>query len=821
MKSAGATIIVVEDEPGTRSTLCGILMDDAGYKVVGLERGAEALEMIRRSSFDVVIADIRLPDVSGLEILELAKEINPDAAVIMMTGYASMETAVDAVNQGAYAYFVKPVNPDEMKTTIANALKQQRLSLENKRLVEDLQRANKLLLKANAELQKKITERNRVREALQESEERYRSLTDDVLNSSAVGIFILDGDFKIVWINHSLERYFGLRSEEVIGKDKRDLVRGRIKNIFEDKETFVQRVLATYDNNTYIENFECHVLPDGEREERWLEHWSQPIYSGLYAGGRIEHYTDITERKRAEELYRTLAESSPVGVYIFQDDKFQFVNPQFRKLTGFSEDELLNMAPLELVQHEDRDRARENAVAMLKGNRISPYEFRVTNKAGETNWSMETVSSIHYKGKRATLGNFMDITELKRMEEEIRQAAEEWEKTFNSTEDLIYIHDKDYRLLRVNKAYADPQNMEPRELIGKTCYEVIHGAKEPCLDCSHKKVLETQKPVTREFFVPPAGRHFQEITSPIFDEKGQVIASVHVTRDITEPKRMERELQERNEQLDGQNEELQSMTEELLTQRQELIEKTQEVERANQLKSEFLANMSHELRTPLNVIIGFSELMVDEVPGKINEEQGQCLNDILTSGQHLLNLINGVLDLSRIESGKVELKPENVALTEVIKSLTRTMMPILTPRKQNLDTEIEEGLPLVYADEAKIAQVLLNLVDNASKFSPDRSRLKVEAVREGNWCQVSVIDNGIGIRTEDQERIFEPFSRLENSLFKDRGGTGLGLALVKQIVERYGGQIWVQSEYGKGSRFIFTLPLAMSSKSKPKEKTRQ
>ncbi len=179
MESTGSTIIVVEDEPGTRATLCGILMEDAGYQVIGLERGTEALEMIRKSPFDVIIADIRLPDVSGLEILELAKETNPDAAVIMMTGYASMETAVEAVNQGAYAYFVKPVNPDEMKTTIANALKQQRLSLENKKLIGDLQRTNKLLLEANEELRNEITERKRMEEALRESEGKYRALVEN------------------------------------------------------------------------------------------------------------------------------------------------------------------------------------------------------------------------------------------------------------------------------------------------------------------------------------------------------------------------------------------------------------------------------------------------------------------------------------------------------------------------------------------------------------------------------------------------------------------------------------------------------------------
>jgi len=390
------------------------------------------------------------------------------------------------------------------------------------------------------------------------------------------------------------------------------------------------------------------------------------------------------------EFHKTLANSSPVGIYIAQDGKFRFVNPRFQKLSGFTEDELLDTDSLRLVYPEDREKVRENAIEMLKGNRFSPYEFRVISKGGETRWAMETVTSILHDGKRATLGNFMDITERKRME---------------------------------------------------------------------------------------------------------------------------RELQEKNEQLDVQNEELQSQTEELMTQQQELIEKTMEVERANQLKSEFLANMSHELRTPLNVIIGFSELMRDELPGKINDEQRQCFDDILSSSKHLLNLINEVLDLSKIESGKAEFRLTNLALTEIIESLARTMLPILASRQQNLDVEIEDGLPLVYADKAKVNEVLLNLLSNATKFTPDGGRLKIEAVREDNWCQVSVIDSGVGIKQEDQEQIFEPFYQLDNPLTREKSGTGLGLTIVKQIIEKHGGQICVESEYGKGSRFTFTLPLAKTDQS--------
>ena len=573
--------------------------------------------------------------------------------------------------------------------------------------------------------------------------------------------------------------------------------------------------------------------------------------------------------------------------------------------------------------------------SIVRGKVPKPFEIAYNRKDGTTGWTEVHIALLKADGRK--LGILVlqrDITERKRMEEKLQQVVEEWSVTFDSITDLVSIHDKDFKIIRVNKAYANAFKMKPRELIGRTCYEVVHETKEPWPSCPHKRALETKKPAMVEFFEPHLGVYLEVSTSPIFDDKGEVTGTVHLTKDITERKRveealhkseekyrglvshiklgifrstpgptgkllevnpaleeltgysrkellqmnvsdlylypeergavleeavsaigkatqeiyfrkkdgakiivsdtkvavrgssgeilyfdgilediterirMERELQERNEQLDVQNEELQSQTEELMTQQQELIERTGEVERATQLKSEFLAGMSHELRTPLNVIIGFSELMRDEVPGKINNEQRQCLEDVLGSSQHLLNLIDDILDLSKIELGKAELNLTNLALTEVIEPLARTMLPVLAPGKHSLDVEIEEGLPLVHADKAKLSEVLLNLLSNAAKFTPDGGKLKIEAIRKGDWCRVSVIDNGIGIKEENQEQIFEPFCQLDNPLTKERSGTGLGLALVKQIVEKHGGQIWVESEYEKGSRFTFTLPLA-------------
>ncbi|MFC1593254.1 PAS domain S-box protein, partial [Candidatus Omnitrophota bacterium] len=149
-------------------------------------------------------------------------------------------------------------------------------------------------------IKRDITKRKLAGEALRESKGKYHTLANDVLDTSLVGMFILDSDFRIAWANRSIELYFGLQRDKVVGKDKRQLIQERIKDIFEGPESFTDKVLSTYDNNTYIENFECHVLPDGNRQERWLEHWSQPIRSGLYVEGRVEHYTDITKHKHTE-----------------------------------------------------------------------------------------------------------------------------------------------------------------------------------------------------------------------------------------------------------------------------------------------------------------------------------------------------------------------------------------------------------------------------------------------------------------------------------------------------------------------------------------
>ncbi|HEY7320829.1 MAG TPA: GAF domain-containing protein, partial [Candidatus Binatia bacterium] len=238
----------------------------------------------------------------------------------------------------------------------------------------------------------------------------------------------------------------------------------------------------------------------------------------------------------------------------------------------------------------------------------------------------------------------------------------------------------------------------------------------------------------------------------------------------------------------------------------EIEEKSRQIEAANRHKSEFLANMSHELRTPLNAIIGFSEVLGERMFGELNEKQAEYTDDILTSGRHLLSLINEILDLSKVEAGRMELELATFDLPLAIDNARTFVRERATKHGINLDVTVDERLGDFVGDERKIKQVLLNLLSNAVKFTPEGGRIGIHARQADGGVEISVTDTGIGIAPEDQARIFEEFRQVGGDYAHKKEGTGLGLTLAKKFIELHGGRIWVESEVGKGSTFTFTLP---------------
>jgi signal transduction histidine kinase len=238
----------------------------------------------------------------------------------------------------------------------------------------------------------------------------------------------------------------------------------------------------------------------------------------------------------------------------------------------------------------------------------------------------------------------------------------------------------------------------------------------------------------------------------------------------------------------------------------EIADKSAQLESASRHKSEFLANMSHELRTPLNAIIGFSEVLSAGMVGDLNDKQAEYLQDILESGQHLLSLINDILDLSKVEAGRMELEPEDYDLPGAINNALILVKERANRRGIALGSDVDERLGTLRGDERKVKQVILNLLSNALKFTPEGGKIDVNAVLREHVVEVSVSDTGIGIAPAHQAAVFEAFHQV-GTAEKKAEGTGLGLALSRKFIELHGGEIWVRSRLGAGSTFTFTLPL--------------
>jgi PAS domain S-box-containing protein len=272
-----------------------------------------------------------------------------------------------------------------------------------------------------------------------------------------------------------------------------------------------------------------------------------------------------------------------------------------------------------------------------------------------------------------------------------------------------------------------------------------------------------------------------------------VIASV---RDITERKQAEDRIRAIREQY----------TAELSAKNEQLEARNLEVEKANRLKSEFVASMSHELRTPLHTIIGFSELLSEEVEGSLNAKQQRFIGHVLQDARHLLELINQVLDISKIESGRLELQRETFAFDGCLEEVLAGVRQRAETKKVRLENRNAFAEQL-YADRMRVKEILYNLLSNAVKFTDTGGIVWVESLDDGSFLQVTVADTGIGIAPEEHAEIFEKFYQAGESA-RFREGTGLGLAITRQLVELHGGRIWLESKAGQGSKFHVTLPLA-------------
>jgi len=312
--------------------------------------------------------------------------------------------------------------------------------------------------------------------------------------------------------------------------------------------------------------------------------------------------------------------------------------------------------------------------------------------------------------------------------------------------------------------------MKPEEVIGKNCYEIMHGTKEPPRYCPHKQTLDTKKPQRAEFFEPHLGIYVEASTSPILDENGEIIASVHIAKDITQRKLAEEK-------------------------QAELVEK---VESINKELKDFAYIVSHDLKAPLRGIKTLSDWITTDYSHKLDEKGREQMGLLSSRVERMHNLIDGVLEYSRV--GRTEEKQVQVNLNELVPGIIDAIAP-----PETIAITVDDELPVVKCGQTRIMQVFQNLLSNAVKYmDKPKGKIKVGCVEENGFWKFSVADNGPGIEEKDFERIFQMFQTL--SPRDEVESTGVGLTVVKKIVEIYGGKIWVESKSGQGSTFFFTLP---------------
>ncbi len=467
--------------------------------------------------------------------------------------------------------------------------------------------------------------------------------------------------------------------------------------------------------------------------------------------------------------------------------------------------------------------------AMSGGQQSGPRELNLVDPDEGNDLLFEVLA--HPLGERvgpedAVLSVLRDVTDLRRAANELErqvQRVRQGEVTvrgerdrlnlvLENVADPILVTDERSNIILMNDQaeqlfqISDPDRRSRRELAS------VRGNDTKFTSfISEFALLDADSRRERMSLVHPrAGLELpvEVVSGKVKNERGEPIAIVSVLHDLTKQVENER-LYEALKQLNSELEQrIRAATADLAEQNARLQWQSQEVERANRLKSEFLASMSHELRTPINALIGYSALLLDGVLGDVNPRQQDALGRGRAAAEHLLALINDILDLAKIEAGKMPLHLEPVSLRDVTLEVTQQIEPMVRKKQLEFVIDVAPDCPAIHSDRTKIKQVLLNLLSNAVKFT-NRGRVSVEARRTQGGVRIDVIDTGIGIRPSDLQAIWEDFRQVDQSRTREFGGTGLGLSITRKLLERLGGSVAVQSVYGEGSTFSVYLPLVV------------
>jgi PAS domain S-box-containing protein len=620
-----------------------------------------------------------------------------------------------------------------------------------------------------------------------------QNYTRGLIEASVDALLTVDPNGVITDVNEQTAKLTGYNRKQLIGSPFVDL--------FTEPERASAGVRQTFDNGV-VTNYELVLRARSGRKLPVSFNAAVFRDAGGAVAGILAAARDITQQKQIEQTMReqqtytrSLIESN-IDALMTTDTLgiITDVNRQMCAVTGRPRQELIG-TPFKNY-FTDPHRAEDGIRTVLAEDRVTDYELTIRAKNGK-----ETVVSYNattFRGAdghlRGVLAAARDITAQKQLEEQIRRQNRELTEATaflnnvleSSTEYSIIAKDLNGNILAWNEGARRNYGYTPEEMVSKQNSRVLHtpedvasGRVQELLETA----LRTGKAEGTFERVRKDGERFTASVAVTLRRgaNGSPIGFVLISKDITEQKQLEEQLRRKNEELEEQN---------------------RRVQEANRLKSEFLANMSHELRTPLNAIIGFSEMMYDSKAGPVTNAQHEYLGDILASGRHLLQLINDILDLAKVEAGRMDFYPEPVDLAQIVAEVRDILRSLAVDKGIEIATEVDPSLTSVVIDPAKLKQVLYNYLSNALKFTADRGRVTVRMTpADFDEFMLEVEDTGIGISSEDQGRLFVEFQQLDASSAKKYQGTGLGLALTKRIVEAQGGELGMRSVPGVGSTF--------------------
>jgi len=783
-------ILVVDDEPFNVEILKGLLSKK--YDVETAANGEEAFTKVKQISPDLILLDVIMPEIDGYEVCRQLKsdQKTRNIPIVMVTCLTDRNDRIKAIEAGADDFLSKPIDWIELGARVKSLIR-------IKQYLEDLE----------------------------ESKNRYIKLYD----FAPVGYFTFTRNGLILEVNLTGGVLLGLRRQELMKREFRNFV------VPEDLE-LLDRHISSALNNWDEQSCELTIKRE-DGSTLFVRLNSIQMETGKGTPEIFTAITDITQRKQIEEELQKRAQIQKFinkllqislndlslkeileqildhlitlpwieytlqgGIWIVEDEPDVLVLVSQRRLDMLLQTlcgripfgkcicgRCASTGEIQYTDHVDEKHEVRYKNMPPHGHYCIPLVFS-GKVIGVLNLFLKEGRPKNSK-EEDFLKTFADVVagiiQRKKTETELKRSNDFMSTVLNSIDDAICIIDvQDHKILGFNSAFQKEAGLEEKHIIGEHCYKITHNNAQPCGPpdgvCALLETLRTGKhAVVEHLHYGANGKkiYLEVSTSPVRNEMGRIIKVVHTTRNTTERMLAEEHLKQVNIEL----------------------------KRADELKTQFLSVISHEMRTPLTPMNAQLQMMLAGYFGEITEKHKKSLEMILRNTGRLDRLIGDVLDFSKLESGVMKFNMVPASMKEIVENTVETMK--IHALNKNLKITLkEEQIPLITIDKDRITQVILNLIHNAIKFTDAGGVIEVELSCNAKNVTVKVKDTGIGIGTEDIDKLFKPFQQLDSSYGRKYEGSGLGLVICNRIIINHGGKIWVESEFGKGTAFIISIP---------------